>query len=66
MPFAAKNDFRRVQRRARDGAEAVETVITDTDEAQPGGVGHHPAPFVTALTAAAARALPPSRPARVI
>src|SRR5277367_1485722 len=64
MANAANNDFRRLDERARGWGKSGEAVVTDADHCKPRL--HWPAPLAIALTAAAASALPPRLPLRVI
>src|SRR5260221_6711895 len=59
--LAADQHFRALDERARSGGEAVEPVLADADDRQPHT--HHMSSPLSALTAAAASALPPRRPA---
>src|SRR6516165_5974969 len=58
MPRAADQHFRGFDERTPDRREASEPVLSDADDREPGS---H-APSASALTAAAASALPPRRP----
>ena len=63
MTGAAEQHLGAVDQRARGRAEAVIAVLADADDAEP--ARHQLIPALSALTAAAAMALPPRRPHKV-
>ena len=62
MTVAADQEFGGVDQGAGGRAQAAEAVVANADDGEPGG---HPWSPPRALTAAAAKALPPRRPRRV-
>ena len=66
VAVAANQNLRAVDQGTRRRAKPVEAVFTEADHAEPGHAHDRRAPVaVTALTAAAAIALPPRRPRSV-
>ncbi len=63
MTPAAYQHLRLVDGGTRGGGEALEPVVADAHDGEPGG--HGILPVASAFTAAAAMALPPLRPSRV-
>ena len=60
MALAADQNLSGVHERARRGIQPGEPVLTDADDGEPRF--HARVPTASALTAAAAKALPPRRP----
>ena len=63
VPVAADDHLRRLDKRPGGRRQALEPVLADADDVQPGLA--HASPAASALTAAAAMALPPRRPRTV-
>jgi hypothetical protein len=65
MALAADQNLRAIQQSPRRAAQALAPVLTDAQDRQPRGHGAGSSGAARALTAAAARALPPRRPRKV-